>query len=663
MDGNGRALYSYSWQQSPINKRRRANPPEEEKKIFDDWFEEKADEYFPWIRDQGLDNETIRAANASWTSYSLSCSPEVCKACVSPMILERLQRPKQNQKTLAEERMRKKAEGVANITRYERSLVETRKTIDRIKTEKQRKLMFSKAQHQGLSSSMVFPEHSAYRGLNEVSPFQNYFFKEQATVNEEKLESKLRSNSFSSTRSTTSNNIEERVKQSASSESEKQTSIYHKDDDSDNELLRLAFESSPIQKSKSAPRIAANEDDLSDEALLAIMASSPVRNPKLKKNKLSADPCQSCTVKAIHHRQVRMNRVRDTPNAMINATGLLVRNQSAINYAMHPNTSVSYDSGIDVGMNTPVGRMSRAHPLSNYDISMTEIMMRRLHIMSLPSGQPNNTEDENKENISPFPEPDRNVRESTPSGRNQQPENMGNIVRFFSRSMQRVNHSGEERERSGFLPAVTQSASLHSPLRLPELSPIRATPRHSSIRRRARTVATEEAADFASLEDLPEISPFGPNGTPPRTPSPVPFAGVGSDSGHGNSSEVLANVQSTNEHTIATAIANMTTGTGFVTPLSRPLQPPMAPRKKRVDNRSLRSVGSPSFFPKSMARLRFKGSHTMRLVPSPTDINTSTMVLRSALKPRRSKRTKRMPSRYNCDTDRHADLRKKPRKT
>lgn len=32
-----------------------------EKKIFDDWFEEKADEYVPWIRNHGSDDETIHA--------------------------------------------------------------------------------------------------------------------------------------------------------------------------------------------------------------------------------------------------------------------------------------------------------------------------------------------------------------------------------------------------------------------------------------------------------------------------------------------------------------------------------------------------------------------------------------------------------------------------
>lgn len=72
-------------------------------------------------------------------------------------------------------------------------------------------------------------------------------------------------------------------------------------------------------------------------------------------------------------------------------------------------------------------------------------------------------------------------------------------MRIFSRSTQRVNHNGEERERSGFLPVVSQSALSHSPLRLPDLSPIRATPRHSSIRRRARAVATEEAVNFGQL--------------------------------------------------------------------------------------------------------------------------------------------------------------------
>ncbi|VBB25815.1 unnamed protein product [Acanthocheilonema viteae] len=325
MEGSRRALYSYSWQQSPINKRRRANPPDEEKKIFDDWFEEKADEYFPWIRNQGLDNETIRAAKASLTSSSPPCNLEIYRgfARVSPkMILEQLQKPKQDQKTLAEEEARKKAERLANITRYERSLKETRKTIDRIKKEKQRKVMFSQTQHQSPSNSVVFPEHLPCNALSEVSSFQEKPCKihlecyvvaisgsqkpdnhgmfrafgeqmiarmENGVSDNKKLERKLKSDSFSSTTRTSCNIIGEREKQITSSESKQQTSVYHEDDESDNELLRLAFESSPIQKSNSAQRIAANEDELSDEALLAMMISSPMSSPKLKKNKRSTD--------------------------------------------------------------------------------------------------------------------------------------------------------------------------------------------------------------------------------------------------------------------------------------------------------------------------------------------------------------------------------------
>ncbi|KAL3985061.1 hypothetical protein ACH3XW_37075 [Acanthocheilonema viteae] len=299
MEGSRRALYSYSWQQSPINKRRRANPPDEEKKIFDDWFEEKADEYFPWIRNQGLDDETIRAAKASLTSSSPPCNLEIYRgfARVSPkMILEQLQKPKQDQKTLAEEEARKKAERLANITRYERSLKETRKTIDRIKKEKQRKVMFSQTQHQSPSNSVVFPEHLPCNASSEVSSFQEKPCKEQMIARMEngvsdnkKLERKLKSDSFSSTTRTSCNIIGEREKQITSSESKQQTSVYHEDDESDNELLRLAFESSPIQKSNSAQRIAANEDELSDEALLAMMISSPMSSPKLKKNKRSTD--------------------------------------------------------------------------------------------------------------------------------------------------------------------------------------------------------------------------------------------------------------------------------------------------------------------------------------------------------------------------------------
>lgn len=53
----------------------------------------------------------------------------MCRALarVSPKILERLQRPKQDRKT--SEELRKETERLANITRYERSLKETRKAI------------------------------------------------------------------------------------------------------------------------------------------------------------------------------------------------------------------------------------------------------------------------------------------------------------------------------------------------------------------------------------------------------------------------------------------------------------------------------------------------------------------------------------------------------
>uniref|UniRef100_A0A0R3S1K9 Uncharacterized protein n=1 Tax=Elaeophora elaphi TaxID=1147741 RepID=A0A0R3S1K9_9BILA len=302
MEEQRRALYSYSWQQSPLNKRGRANPPEEERKIFDDWFEEKADEYFPLIRDQGLDDEIIRAANTSWTSSSPSYNPEMHRALtrVSPkMILGRLQRPKQDQKTLVDDEARKKEEHLANITRYERSLRETRKTIDNIKKEKQKRVMFSQIQRQRLSNSVVFPEQPACSTSSEVSLLQQKpyrFCEKQATERmkkgvsgNKKFESKLKSGSSLSMKRTNCNDIRVYPKQTASLESKQQTSVYHRDDDSDSELLRLALESSPIQKSNSLLRIASNEDELSDEALLAIMISSPVSSPKLKKNKRSID--------------------------------------------------------------------------------------------------------------------------------------------------------------------------------------------------------------------------------------------------------------------------------------------------------------------------------------------------------------------------------------
>ncbi|EJD75292.1 hypothetical protein LOAG_17535 [Loa loa] len=286
MEGRRKALYSYSWQQSPINKHRRVNPPEEEKKIFDDWFEEKADEYFPWIRDQGFDDETIRA-NASCTLSSPPCNPEMCRAPVpvSSRILEQLQRPKQHQKILKEETCQDTGR-LANIIRYERSLKETRKAIDKIKKEKQRKLLFPQTQKQRLSCSVLLPEHSV---LSELSSFQKKLYKEKVITRMEsrvsgsrQLEDKLKSGSILLRRRISCSCIEEDAEQTTSSKSKQQTSGNHNNDDSDNELLRLALESSPIQKSDSALRAASSENELSDEALLAMMISSPVPSRNLK---------------------------------------------------------------------------------------------------------------------------------------------------------------------------------------------------------------------------------------------------------------------------------------------------------------------------------------------------------------------------------------------
>lgn len=41
-----------------------------------------------------------------------------------------------------------------------------------------------------------------------------------------------------------------------------------------------------------------------------------------------------------------------------------------------------------------------------------------------------------------------------------------------------------------------------------------------------------------SVVDLPEINAFGPNGTPPRTPSPESFAEIHGDSGIQDSDDV-----------------------------------------------------------------------------------------------------------------------------
>lgn len=42
-----------------------------EKQIFEHWFEETADDYFPWTKNQGLDDETIRANASVSFSYAL----------------------------------------------------------------------------------------------------------------------------------------------------------------------------------------------------------------------------------------------------------------------------------------------------------------------------------------------------------------------------------------------------------------------------------------------------------------------------------------------------------------------------------------------------------------------------------------------------------------
>ncbi|VDO25315.1 unnamed protein product [Onchocerca flexuosa] len=262
MDGCRKALYSYSWQQSPINKRRRVNLPDEEKKIFDDWFEEKADEYVPWIRNHGSDHENVHA-NDFWMTSLSPCNPEIHKILVrvSPRILEPLQRPKQDRKTIKEE-MHKETERLTNIIRYEKSLKGTRKTIDVIKKEKRKKPIFFQTQQQRLFDSTVFREYSTCIASDKLSSFREELC-----------------------------DMSECAKQTASSESKQRTPEHH-NDNSDNELLRLALESSPISKSDSALKVASNEDELTDEALLAMMLSSPASNPKLKNNRWSADLCQ-----------------------------------------------------------------------------------------------------------------------------------------------------------------------------------------------------------------------------------------------------------------------------------------------------------------------------------------------------------------------------------
>ncbi|KAM3717397.1 Type 2 DNA topoisomerase 6 subunit [Dirofilaria immitis] len=541
MDGCRKALYNYSWKQSPINKRRRVNPPEEEKKIFDDWFKEKADEYFPCIGDQDPDDEIVYANN-SWMTSSPPCNPEMygTLACISPMILERLQRPKHDQKIVKKE-MNK---CLANLNRYERSLKETRKTFDLIKKEKRRNLVFFQTEQ--LSGSVIFPEHSTCIASDEFSSFRKKLYKEQITTRMEgslsgskELISKLKSDSILFARRTSCHDTEVCTEQTVSSESKQQTSQHRSDDDSDDELLRLVLESSPIQKSDSTLRVALNEDELSDEALLSMMISSPVSSPKFKSNKWSS---------AVEITQTLINEMNRVEVQLDHNTRNFIESQRFTNLQISP---ISVDSGVSTGRNISLNHSA--------DTNLSVGLNSAVRISPTVRNIHENTEDENKENICPNLQ-DRHADAAIffsdnldllPEQRNNV-VNVGNLLRLFSRSIldnEHENHDEHEREastsplsvqqRSSLSSSVTSRSPLHWPNFWPQFGshPITGTPRHSPIRRRTRRLMEEP--EFVSLEDLPEVNPFGPNGTPPRTPSRESFVEIRDDFGNRNSNELI----------------------------------------------------------------------------------------------------------------------------
>ncbi|VDM09293.1 unnamed protein product [Wuchereria bancrofti] len=365
-----------------------------------------------------------------------------------------------------------------------------------------------------------------------------------------------------------------------------------------------------------------------------------------------------------------MNRVWDLTNQSDGRTRDLARNQQITDQVIGHHVSESNDSGVS-GLNISINNFPRVN-LTNYN-STADVMAHRLqHFHFEQSDDVRNTnwyiEDENKENICPILRRNRTNRTGTFTLRDMLPPdlppvNIENILRIFSRPIrpENRNEQGREASMSPFLTehmpprssnvtsdSVLSDSSLHSHAfpSLLDSHPIHATPRHSPVRRRARTL-TEEV-EFVSLEDLPEVNPFGPNGTPPRTPSPESFTEIHDASGSRNSNEILINEQRENERTVIGADTAITTN--FVTPLSRPPQPPAAPRKKKVDRKSLKTIDSPSFFPETTAHMGMrKSSHALKLVsprkhelfPALTDTKcVSSMVLRSALKPRRSTRIK-----------------------
>lgn len=192
--------------------------------------------------------------------------------------------------------------------------------------------------------------------------------------------------------------------------------------------------------------------------------------------------------------------------------------------------------------------------------------------------------------------------------------------------------------------ATPDSALYLSPFNSSSLGcdPISVTPTHCRSRRIAKAGA--EGVGRASVVDIPGVIHFEPDSTPPRTP-PL-LTDISGDSENRNSNEVLIKQHRNIELPViekGTAIS-----TNFITPPCKPLPPPGAPRKEKVDKNSRPIICSPSF-PQTPVSRGLKKSRTARRVyrrkhnlHSPTRTSVSSMVLRSALKPRRSPRIKRM---------------------
>ncbi|VDO25321.1 unnamed protein product [Onchocerca flexuosa] len=130
---------------------------------------------------------------------------------------------------------------------------------------------------------------------------------------------------------------------------------------------------------------------------------------------------------------------------------------------------------------------------------------------------------------------------------------------------------------------------------------------------------------------------------------------------------LVFNEQRKNEFAIF-EVANVAMSTSFVTPPSKSPVPPMAPRKKKTDKKSLKTANSPSYFPKTIDSPSFfpKKSLTMRhVLPKehrlfhPPTASILSMVLRSAAKPRRSTRIKKNEKSENNEQENFLENQKK----